>query len=81
VQWFKAIIPVIWEAQFRRTVVQDQPGEIITDPSPPIKAGCVNGEKQTISPKVRNQIRVSTIQHSPGIPSQSNNTGSRNEKI
>jgi hypothetical protein len=42
------------------------------------------GETETISFKVRNEKRVSTfstlIQHSLGIPTQSNKTGRRNKR-
>jgi hypothetical protein len=43
----------------------------------PIVNIIINGEKtETISPKIRNETRMPTIptaiQHSPGIPSQSN---------
>jgi hypothetical protein len=48
-------------------------------------ANILNGGKtETISFKVRNETNVSTlstaIQHSLGIPNQSNKTGRRNEK-
>jgi hypothetical protein len=50
----------------------------------PIASIILNGEKQIISFSVRNKTRVSTlpipIQHSIGIPSQSNNARGRNKR-
>jgi hypothetical protein len=51
----------------------------------PITNIILNGEKiENISPKVRNKTRMpallTPIQHSPGIPSQSNKERIRNER-
>jgi hypothetical protein len=51
----------------------------------PVANIIVNGGKsETTSSKIKNEVRVSTltlIQHSAGIPSQSNRTGERNTGI
>jgi hypothetical protein len=50
----------------------------------PIANIILNGETETISPKVRKETRIPTlltpIQYSPGIPSQSKKTRRRNKR-